>query len=153
MTVCIYSHKLNAYYDNELSHEEHHELEQHIRGCPYCYRDLEQLQRISGLITSLSIPNIPDAMVKRLHQSLDSLREKALLRMARMLLSAALVLLVLGSILVLRIGVNRQMATASDADWEKTAVTLQFDAPSADTPELQFAQWLIADLSKENGNE
>ena len=153
MAVCIYYHKLNAYYDKELSHEEHHKLEQHIRGCPYCSRELGQLQRLSGLISSVSIPNIPDDMVKRLHQSLHSLREKALLRMARMLLSAALVLLVVSSILLLRIGVKGQMATASDPDWEKTAVTLHLDVTSVESPELQFAQWLIADLSKENGNE
>jgi len=153
MAACIYSYKLNAYYDNELSHEEHRKLEQHIRGCPYCSRDLEQLQRLSGLISSVSIPDIPDDMAKRLHQSLDSLREKALLRMASMLSSVALVLLVVSSILVLRIAVKGQVATASDPEWEKTAVTLQFDAPATETPELQFAQWLIADLSKENGNE
>jgi len=153
MAVCIYYHKLNGYYDKELSHEEHHKLEQHIRGCPYCSRDLEQLQRLSGLISSVSIPNIPDLAVKRLHQSLDSLREKALLRMARMLLSAALVLLVVSSILLLRIGVKGQMATASDPDWEKTAVTLHLDVTSVESPEFQFAQWLIADLSTEDGNE
>ncbi|UCG64806.1 MAG: zf-HC2 domain-containing protein [Deltaproteobacteria bacterium] len=153
MAVCIYSHKLDAYYDNELSHEEHRKLEQHIRGCPYCSGDLEQRQRLSGLISSVSIPDIPDDMAKRLHQSLDSLREKALLRMASMLSSVALVLLVVSSILVLRIAVKGQVATASDPEWEKTAVTLQFDPPATETPELQFAQWLIADLSKENGNE
>lgn len=153
MAVCIYSHKLDAYYDNELSHEEHRKLEQHIRGCPYCSQDVEQLQRLSGLISSVSIPNVPDDMVKRLHQGLHSLREKTLLRLARMLSSAALVLLVVSSIIILRIGVKGQLATTSDPDWEKTAVTLQFDAPSTETPELQFAQWLVAELSKENGNE
>ena len=153
MAACIYSYKLNAYHDNELSHKEHRKLEQHIRGCPYCSRDLEQLQRLSGLISSVSIPDIPDDMAKRLHQRLDSLREKALLRMASMLSSVALVLLVVSSILLLRIGVKGQMATAFDPDWEKTAVTLHLDVTSVESPEFQFAQWLIADLSTEDGNE
>jgi anti-sigma factor RsiW len=150
MSDCDYSYKLNAYHDDELSDEERHELEEHIQACPHCTRELERLQKLSALFQSAPIPDIPEETLARVHQSLQTRQGKGTLRFVELLTAAAVLVLLVGSVLNLRMEPQREIY---DSSWEQTALTLQVEVPSTESPELQVTEWLVANLSQENGNE
>ncbi len=150
MSGCKYSYKLNAYHDNELSDEERHKLEEHIQACPHCTREIERLQKLSALFKSVPIPDIPEETLVCLHQSLQSRQGKGIVRFVEILTAAAVLVLLVGTALNLRLEPQREIF---DSGWEQTALTLQVDVPSTESPELQVTEWLVANLSEENENE
>ncbi len=150
MSGCKYSYKLNAYHDSELSDEERHKLEEHIQACPHCTREIERLQKLSELFKSVPIPDIPEETLVCLHQSLRSRQGKGIVRFVEMLTAAAVLILLVGSVLNLRMEPGKEVY---DSDWEETAVTLQMDVSSTESPEIQLTEWLVANLSEENENE
>lgn len=150
MPDCKYSYKLNAYHDNELSDEERHTLEEHIQACPHCTQELEGLQKLSVLFRSASIPDIPEEALAGVHQRLETRQERGIVRFVEMLAAAAVLVLLIGSALNVRMETRGQVY---ESGWEQYAVTPQMEVSSAESPELQVTEWLVANLSQENGYE
>jgi anti-sigma factor RsiW len=150
MAQCKYFYKLSAYHDDELSDDERRRFEEHIQACPHCTQELERLQKLSALVRSASIPDIAEETLACLHKSLEFRQEKRIVRFVEILTAAAVLVLLVGAALNLKM---EPRAEVYDSGWEETAVTLQMDVPSTKSPELQVTEWLVANLSQENGNE
>ena len=94
---------------------------------------------------------MPGELLCRLHNSVRSLREGVILQMAEALAVAAALVLV-GCLAWLWQGVETPASPAQPAaPWETAAVTLPGEFVSDASAESQFAQWLVEDLSRENG--
>lgn len=144
---CPYLQQINRYHDGELAPEQRTDVEAHIAACPVCRSELRSHERISGLLRGLNVPDAPDHLLARLHVA--ALRERTIMRMAKILTSAAAAIIVICA-LWLR-GANGNSAAYASEPWEQTAITL--NVASTDDEPQQFAQWVVEDLSLENGYE
>ena len=63
MADCEYQVKVHAYHDGELPPLERQWVEVHLKTCPACARELEDLRRLSGLFASARLPELsPSAL-------------------------------------------------------------------------------------------
>jgi len=77
MTGCVnVRDNICAYIDNELSEEERHSFEEHIRSCSECSRELEDMTRIVDLCASLPQKELPDDFAAELHEKLLAVAER-----------------------------------------------------------------------------
>jgi anti-sigma factor RsiW len=151
MDSCERTRQLNAYHDGELSPEDSRLLEAHLAQCAACARELQRLRGISRFLAGASMPGVPVEVVERLHENVAVVRERSVVRMAEMLTAAAAVVLVAcGGWVWHDLGESTSHA-ATASPWEQAAVTLRVET-SASEPQ-QLAQWIVEDLSQENGND
>ena len=122
----------------------------HLAQCERCGAELERLKKLSRLFGESALPEIPPATLRRLHRSVAEVERRVVVTLAKRLTAAAAVLLILcGGWAWL--GPGSDQAVAAPSAWELAAVGLEDDdAPQAADP---FAQWLVGDLTLENGNE
>jgi anti-sigma factor RsiW len=70
---------LIAYLDGELTPRRSHRLEAHLRGCPHCQSELQQLQQVNLLLRSLSVRSRSELYwpqaIQRLRNKLQPLPE------------------------------------------------------------------------------
>jgi anti-sigma factor RsiW len=76
---CWASGALIAYLDGELQSRERHRLEAHLRGCPRCQSELQQLRQVNLLLRSLPVPSRsewywPEA-TQQLHRKMQPLAQ------------------------------------------------------------------------------
>ncbi len=153
MPDCEHSRRLSAYHDGELLPEECRDLEEHIRHCPPCARDLERLRSLSMVFGSAEMPGMSPDAFERLHSSVGSIREGLTVRMAGVLTAAAAAVLLVCSVWLWQARVTQESYVGGGPAWEGAAVRPQLAvSPSADG-EMQLAQWIIEDLSRENGHD
>ena len=50
-------HKLDEYYDGELSPARRRQVEAHLAECPACRAELEQMRRVSALLSEAPLPD------------------------------------------------------------------------------------------------
>ena len=153
MSVCKYSRQLNAYHDGELSSAALAELERHLESCPPCTEELERLTHLSQLLAGVSIPEMSAGVPARLHGAIGSVREVVVVRMAERLIAvAATVLVVCGLWLWHANGASKPYDGPLEG-WEIAAMTLEVvEAPDV-SPEELLTQWIVTDLSRENGSD
>jgi len=144
---CPYFQQISRYHDGELSPEQRADVEAHIGGCPACQDELRSLEQISGILGSWNSPDAPEYLLARLHVA--ALRERAVMRMAKILTSAAAAIIVICALWLHGAGSNDAVLAAEP--WEQTAITLS--TASSNDESQQFAQWVVEDLSRENGHE
>ena len=144
--ACKHIQEVSAYYDGELPLEGRARLEAHLNRCPACALELERLRSISRLLAEHGSPQMPAAALDRLHAGLPGIRDRAVLRMARMLTAAAAAILVVcGGWLWSGAGTTSAEAPAA---WERVAMMLQVDSEPQ-----QIAQWISEDLLQEQSND
>ena len=153
MPSCEHNGKISAYHDGELPMEECRDLEEHIRSCPACAQELEQLGSVSRLFAAAEMPEMPSDVVERLHSRIGSVREVLVLRMAERLMTAAATLLVVCTVWLWQTGKVQDFGTERLEDWEIAAVSARADAPAEASAEEMLAQWMASDLARENGSD
>lgn len=153
MSDCKHSRFLSAYHDGELPSEECRRLEDHLRECPACARELERLKSLSRLFAAAPMPEMPADALERVHRRVAAARNGVVMRMAEVFTAAA------AAVLVACVGWLWQVSRMSEAQaqpvepWERTAITLRTELPAGAGTELQVVQWVVEDLSRENGDE
>lgn len=148
MSYCKHSRMLNAFHDAELPEDQCRDLEKHIRQCPSCAQELERIRSLSALLAKALTAEMPAEALRRLHQSLGSIRERVMLRVAEVFSLAAAIVLVVCSAWLWHAGKVQEFDADSVAAWETTAVTLKVEDTSPAYAEEQFAGWILDSLSE-----
>jgi predicted anti-sigma-YlaC factor YlaD len=86
---CDQSSLVQRYYDGELPAEQMAVVEAHLRLCAECRELMVELTRISELIASVTPAQIPAEVRQRLHEALEDVGQRAVLRIAGWLTAAA----------------------------------------------------------------
>ncbi len=146
---CEYARRVSLYHDGELTGEERLLIEAHLTRCPACARELAELRALSKTLRESEIPALPEDVLRRLHETAPPVRERVLLRMAEILAAAAALVLIVTGLWIWRD--TEQPGPASLSQWELAAVALRVE-PSA-PEDQQVAQWIVDDLSSENGDD
>jgi anti-sigma factor RsiW len=153
MGICEYTAKLSAYHDGELPDHERRAVEAHVAGCPECSRELSGLRELSLVLSAAPVPEVPHDLSGRLRAGLRSSGEVEIIRICRVASMAAAALLVVCAVSLWGSEPSAPAQVQAPATWEVAAVTLNTDLAQADTDWSEtFAQWVVADLSRENGS-
>jgi anti-sigma factor RsiW len=152
MAICERIELIDQYHDGELTPEQRDSFEAHLRVCPACALELERLRRLSRFLRVAPRPEMPPGLTDALHGSISGMRERVMVRTARLLAFAATVVLAVCGAWALSGGALREPPPAPVSPWETAAVLARADAASM-TTEQQFAGWVVVDLSLENGND
>ena len=150
MDTCERTRQVSAYHDGELPLEERRALEAHLSHCPVCAEELQQLRGISRFLAGARLPDAPAELLQRLHDA-PRVRERVVTRMAEVLMAAAAVVLVVCAGWIFATLSEGGATTAASDSWEVTAITLNADTTSSETQDV--AQWIVDDLSSENGHD
>ncbi len=118
-------------------------------GCAACAKELAELAVLSRLVSDIETPGTAVAL-ERAHKEASRVFEREIVRMTEMLTAAAAVLFMIFCGWAYSAG-NAGEQTPAVATWELAAVTPISDASSGDMQ--MVAQWIVLDLSAENGNE
>ena len=151
MSDCERIRQAGAYCDGELSAEERGAFEAHVADCADCAREVRQLASLSRLIAGTPIPEVSAETLRGLHANAASVRERVVLTLTKRLTAAAAAVIV---VCVAWAGVGHGQSGASStlpASWELAAVRLDAGTFAGDAQPM--AQWIVADLSLENGHD
>ena len=152
MSDCEYIRLADAYYDAELSTEERRRFETHLATCDACAYELQELERVSRLMVNAPIPGMPPDVLRRLHQSAATVRERVVVTLAKKLTAAAAAAIIVGCAGLWAIGLaEREDPLAMPASWELAAVRLDAETDGSDAQ--QMTAWVVTDLSLENGHD
>ncbi|MBM4016942.1 MAG: hypothetical protein FJ288_01225 [Planctomycetes bacterium] len=150
MIECEQGQRVGAYHDGELPEASRAEVERHLRECPVCAAELRRLRRLSDLMRAAGGAEMPGEVLARLHQSVDMQPKITMLHVAEVFVAAAASILLVSCVWLWRIS-----AAGADSGqiplWETAAVAPQ--DPSAVASQEQLAQWIVHDLSRENGHD
>lgn len=153
MSACEHSRQVSAYYDGELPPEERARVEEHIRQCPICAKELDQLRQISRLLGAARIPDLPADLPPRLRGAAPSAADRWLVRTAEALTAVAAAVLVASGLWLWRTSATQATRNDPFSTWEETAVTLGMRPPSDEDREIRLAQWIVEDLSRNSAHE
>ena len=153
MPACEHSRQLNAYHDGERSREECAVLEEHLRQCPSCTQELERLRRLSGLFAAAQMPEISSDALGRLHGGVSSVRDVSVLRTAESLMTIAAALVVVCAVWFWQTAGVPDPAAEALEGWEIAAVSFQSEAAGEASADEVLTQWIVEDLSRENGHD
>jgi anti-sigma factor RsiW len=141
--------RVSAYHDGEMTPDERRAFEEHLARCAECGRALEELRRLSGVLAAFQTPPLtPDAMT-RLRRTATAATERTVVRLAERLMAAAAAVLIVSMGWALA-GPGRTPRITATAAWEWAAVS---PGMATTSEPQQIAQWIVNDLSLENGHE
>ena len=151
MGDCKHNRQVSAYHDGELPEEERVRLEAHVARCASCARELEELRELSRALSGTHIPGAPAAVFERWHGTVATVRERVLIGMAEALTAAAAVVLAACASWVWYGSGKTEASVTMPNTWELAAVGVGDESTTSDTQ--QFVQWMVRDLSLENGHD
>jgi anti-sigma factor RsiW len=149
---CERTARVGAYHDGELTAEEARQMEEHLRICPVCAQELEQLRSLSRFLAAAPTARIAPDAVERLHARVGVVRESVVIRLASALTAVAAAVLAVCTVWLWQAaGTYPETYSDQSLAWEDAARGQEFVA--ADDVQGQFGQWIVDDLTGENGNE
>ncbi|HEY8751834.1 MAG TPA: zf-HC2 domain-containing protein [Tepidisphaeraceae bacterium] len=98
MDTCQYENELDAYHDGELSDQRRVAFEQHLAACPLCASELEQMRRLTSLISSAPKRTLPAAARDDLYALAPAVGEGVYLRIAEWTTALAASVLIAASV-------------------------------------------------------
>src|SRR5207237_7538890 len=124
---------LGAYFDGELSPEQRGQVEEHLRQCPACAKQLELLRDTSRLLREYPFRDLTDGERIRLHEAVDAAVDRPIWRIGAAIGLIAASILIVGLAWLKALappgGATQQnivVATAAAPDsWERVAMTLR----------------------------
>jgi anti-sigma factor RsiW len=151
---------LSAYLDGELSPQQAQHVELHVRDCPQCARELEQMLEASRAIAEYPFDELRPDELARLHKAIDERADQPVWRLGVILSGLAASILVISATwlaeLPPRIPVVHSgfATTVQPENWEKLATTLRVSPLPLEAPDrseiqvadAQFAQWMLSGL-------
>jgi anti-sigma factor RsiW len=163
---CRQSPQIEAYHDGRLDAAARAAVESHVLNCEACWRLLEQLRRLSLLVSHSPLAVMPPEAMERLANSWDLVRSRALgermiqeraardrgvLKIAGWLTAAAASLLMGGLVLLSPSRNTPTVVTtevpATPVAWEPAAIMPPATAQEGTPEVVQVAQWIANDLS------
>src|SRR5215831_19396515 len=95
---CDQMTQIHAYHDGDLSPAQRAQVEAHLLVCSQCRELLEDLQRLSHMIATVPLPELPARALNRMYGSWwasAQVRDRGVRRLAGWLTAAAAAILVL----------------------------------------------------------
>jgi anti-sigma factor RsiW len=148
---------LSAYIDGELLPADRDHLEAHLRNCPDCARELDQLRDISGSLRAYDFQELDARELSRVHQAIDQAADQPILRIGLALSAIAASILVVGSAWLVELPSRSTIASTpalSSAPWEQMAMTLspgplvQSGGDEIQLARADFTDWMLDSLRK-----
>jgi anti-sigma factor RsiW len=150
---------LSAYLDGELSPEQAQRIERHVRDCPQCAIELQQILEASRAIADCPFEELRPDELARLHEAIDERADQPVWRLGVILSGLAASILVISATWLAELPPHaptiRTHVTSVRADsWESVATTLRVSPLPLEAPErgeiqvadAQFAQWMLNGL-------
>jgi len=142
MSMCDHEILLSPYHDRELDAVRSKALEAHLTTCAECARQLHDLRRLSGRLSTIRLPEIVPVEQARIIQfvrgSIIQVFDRLVMKIGLRLAAVAAVVLVVTSVwLADTMKVDSSQAKASP-DWEHAAVTLRADS--------RLPEWMVRGL-------
>ena len=149
---CERIEQVHAYYDGELALSQRREVEAHLNECAECRELLAELRRVSELLASAPLAEMPASAMTRFQQSwFAAAQDRGVMRIAGWLTSAAAAILVAALLIrptAPRGGDEGSQILALNAPWTAAAITPPADVRENDSGDLVIAaQWMANDLS------
>ena len=154
MASCENIRKLSAHHDGELPTDEAQRVAQHLRQCPSCRQELEQLRAISQWLSASPAPAVPEEVLARLRRSFRPRRDRIILRTAKTLTTAAAAVLVVCSALLWQRWHIQPPSVAAPARWETAATQpeeLLVATESRRDTDVQIIESILKGLPNEGG--
>ena len=149
---CERIEQVHAYYDGEMALSQRRELEAHLNECGECRELLAQLRRVSELIASAPLTQLPPAAMTRFEQTwFAAAQERGVMRIASWLTAAAAAVLI-GALLVWPAGQRRDDSLRASTTAWPAAVMPPAESHEGDVASAELvgaAQWIVNDLSNE----
>ena len=149
---CERIEQVHAYYDGELALSQRREVEAHLNDCAECRELLAELRRVSALLTSAPLADLPADAMTRFQQSwFAAAQDRGVMRIAGWLTSAAAAILV--AALLIRPAPRSDdgtLASALSPTLQAVAITPPADTRLADSESadlIDAAQWMANDLT------
>jgi anti-sigma factor RsiW len=103
MDNCPTEQNLSAYHDGELTTDDRAAMARHLAWCQACIRRMEQFKQMSVFITSGTPTGLSQIALRRLHNKLDEVIERGLVRFAWEVSGIAAAILLIGSVWLARL--------------------------------------------------
>jgi anti-sigma factor RsiW len=156
MDPCTESEKLGAYHDSELPDALRQRLEAHLAVCATCRAELKALERLSARLTAAPRPALSPAALARMHNPTRQWYLPRLMIRTSGSLAAAAALVLVSVLFWSRWAPPGTAPTpgvavtslAPSRGWESLAIAGQPQNVSADSAQIQLAQWTAEDLER-----
>ncbi len=133
---------LSAYHDGELAVETRAVVEQHLVDCEPCSLWLADFRKMSGLFAGSAPMGLSQIAWKRLHDKLDDVVERGLVRYAWEISGLAAAILLAGSIWLSQLADPSTTSAAVVPPWVNAAASGNSVVQETPTP---AAAWYLAD--------
>jgi anti-sigma factor RsiW len=144
MNMCKHIRLVSIYHDGELSPEHARRLEAHMAQCAVCARELRELRGLSRALGDAAVPEAPAKVIERLHDTVSTAREAAIITLAKRLIAAAAAILIVCTAWMWGLFGGTESRAKTTNPWEWVAVAPQAEMSS---DAQQIAQWIVDDLS------
>src|SRR3954463_15502168 len=114
--MCEQTSQVHRYHDGELSVEERHAFEAHLRTCDECSALLAELRSLSRLFTAAPMTQIQPDALQRLREARYVLPDAGVLKIAGWLTAAAAAVLIAALPMLPREDRNTQPQAVANAD-------------------------------------
>lgn len=148
MADCEWLMKVQAFHDGELTPAERAALEAHLPSCAACRRELQSLRALSGVLASAPMPALRPEALRRFHRAGVTL-EWVVMRTSEYFAAVAAVVLVACGLWLWH---SARTAERTAPLLDSVALSPAADSTVAD-PEASVAQYIVADLSRDNRYE
>jgi anti-sigma factor RsiW len=160
---------LSAYVDDELTMPDRARVDEHLRHCAECARELDSLRHSVNLLRRHHFERLSDDEMARLHVAIDEeASDRPVLRLGMLLGGLAASILVVSCAWLMEMpGGIRNAGTmprpgsavmfTPTPRWERVAMTLRADLPApveytpAQFADAGFADWMLDGLSPRIG--
>jgi anti-sigma factor RsiW len=146
---CDRIEQVHAFYDGELSLSQRGEFEAHLNDCAECRDLLADLRRVSDLLASAPLAELPAGAMTKFQQTwFAAAQDRGVMRIASWLTSAAAAILI-GALLIWPSNIRQESTIALTASPElAAAVTPPAGLQENDSADLVVAaQWMANDLT------
>jgi anti-sigma factor RsiW len=150
---------LSAYLDGELSPEQAQRVERHVRECPMCAAELEQMRDVSLAISEYSFEDLRPDELARVHEAIDRGVDQPVWRLGVILSGLAASILVISATWLAELPpptahTRTEIAKVKLQSWERVAMTLRAPPLPLEAPDrgeiqvadAQFAHWMLNGL-------
>ncbi|HVT90920.1 MAG TPA: zf-HC2 domain-containing protein [Tepidisphaeraceae bacterium] len=146
---CERSEQVQAYYDGELPASQRATVEAHLADCFDCRELLNELKRVSGLLLSVPLPELPQSAMNRMKGAWwasKAAQERGIRRLSAWMTAAAAAIAILVPL------ISTDVAPEPEEHQAAFEETLAFIPPaqSLDNPNSDLGrvvQWMADDLS------
>lgn len=131
MSECSHQTSLESFYDGQAGPQVAREIERHLPTCAACAGELERMAQLSQLLGTIRPEPIRADELSRLHQAVDGVEDRSVLRLVAGLSAIAASILIISSAWLYDgpRPANLTVVAARQQTWEQLASSGRADEP------------------------